>query len=92
MILGLGICFEMPVVIFFLSLFGIVDAKFLLKHFRYAILAIFLIAAIICPSPEPTAMCLFAAPMLGLYFLGVGVAYFVHPNRRKKKAALKGTA
>ena len=89
-ILGLGICFEMPVLIFFLSLFGIVDAKFLLKHFRYAILAIFLIAAIICPSPEPTAMCLFAAPMLTLYFLGVGVAFFVHPDRRKKRAQLKG--
>ena len=91
-ILGLGICFEMPVLIFFLSLFGIVDAKFLLKHFRYAILAIFLIAAIICPSPEPTAMCLFAAPMLALYFIGVLVAYFVHPNRRKKRAELKGAA
>ncbi|HEY4010259.1 MAG TPA: twin-arginine translocase subunit TatC [Acidobacteriaceae bacterium] len=91
-ILGLGICFEMPVIIFFLSLFGLVDAKFLLKHFRYAILAIFIVAAIICPSPEPTAMCLFAAPMLALYFLGVGVAFFVHPDRRKKRQALKGAA
>jgi sec-independent protein translocase protein TatC len=91
-ILGLGICFELPVVIFFLALFGIVDAKFLLKNFRYAILAIFVIAAIICPSPEVSAMCLFAAPMLVLYFLGVAVAYFVHPNRRKRQAALKGAA
>jgi sec-independent protein translocase protein TatC len=87
-ILGLGITFEMPILIFFLSLFGIVDAKFLLKHFRYAILAIFLLAAIICPSPEPTAMCLFAAPMLVLYFLGVLIAYFVHPNHRKKTPVL----
>jgi sec-independent protein translocase protein TatC len=86
-ILGLGICFELPILIFFLSLFGIVDAKFLLKHFRYAVLIIFVIAAIICPSPEPTAMCLFALPMLALYFLGVGVAFFVHPNRRKPKEA-----
>jgi sec-independent protein translocase protein TatC len=91
-ILGLGICFEMPVLIFFLSLFGIVDAKFLLKNFRYAILAIFLIAAIICPSPEPTAMCLFAAPMLALYFIGVAVAFFVHPERRKKRASAEGAA
>jgi len=89
-ILGLGICFELPILIFFLSLFGIVDARFLLRHFRYAVLAIFLIAAIICPSPEPTAMCLFALPMLALYFLGVGVAFFVHPARRnpdKEKTA-----
>jgi len=91
-ILGLGVCFEMPVLIFFLSLFGIVDAKFLLKNFRYAILAIFVVAAIICPSPDVSAMCLFASPMVALYFIGVAVAYFVHPNRRKKQAELKGAA
>ena len=84
-ILGLGITFELPILIFFLSLFGIVDAKFLLKHIRYAILIIFLIAAIICPLPDPVSMCLFASPMLVLYLVGVGVAYFVHPARRKAK-------
>jgi sec-independent protein translocase protein TatC len=86
-ILGLGICFELPILIFFLALFGIVDAKFLLKHFRYAVLVIFLISAIICPLPDPVSMCLFASPMLALYFLGVGVAYFVHPTRRKAREA-----
>ncbi len=84
-ILGLGITFELPIVIFFLALFGIVDAKFLLRHFRYAILAIFLIAAIICPDPSPVGMCLFASPMLVLYFVGVGVAYFVHPEPPQEK-------
>jgi sec-independent protein translocase protein TatC len=84
-ILGLGICFELPVLIFFLSLFGIVDAKFLIKHIRYAILAIFIIAAVICPTPDPIGMCLFASPMLVLYMLGVGVAYLVHPARRKAR-------
>jgi sec-independent protein translocase protein TatC len=84
-ILGLGITFELPIVIFFLALFGIVDGKFLLKHFRYAVLAIFLLAAIICPTPDPIGMCLFATPMLALYFIGVAVAFLVHPNRRKKK-------
>jgi sec-independent protein translocase protein TatC len=87
-ILGLGITFEMPILIFFLALFGIVDAKFLLKHFRYAVLAIFVVAAVICPDPSPVGMCLFASPMLVLYFIGVFVAYFVHPDRRKKKEAL----
>jgi sec-independent protein translocase protein TatC len=84
-ILGLGICFELPILIFFLALFGIVDAKFLLRHFRYAVLAIFLVAAIICPMPDPFSMCLFASPMLALYFVGVGVAWFVHPDHRKRK-------
>jgi len=85
-ILGLGITFELPILIFFLALFGIVDGKFLLKHFRYAVLAIFLIAAVICPTPDPIGMCLFATPMLVLYFLGVAVAFLVHPARRNKKA------
>ena len=84
-ILGLGITFELPILIFFLALFGIVDARFLLKHIRYAVLIIFLLAAIICPMPDPYSMCLFAAPMLALYFVGVGVAFFVHPARRKAK-------
>jgi sec-independent protein translocase protein TatC len=86
-ILGLGVTFELPILIFFLALFGIVDAKFLLKHSRYAVLALFLLAAIICPDPSPIGMCLFASPMLALYFVGVGVAYFVHPNHRNKKTA-----
>ncbi len=84
-ILGLGIMFELPILIFFLALFGIVDAKFLLKHIRYAILIIFIIAAIICPLPDPISMCVFASPMLLLYMVGVGVAFVVHPARRKRK-------
>src|SRR6185503_12999691 len=69
---------------FFLSVIDIVDAKFLLRHFRYAVLAIFLVAAIICPMPDPFSMCLFASPMLALYFIGVGVAYYF--DRARKKA------
>src|ERR1700678_2885959 len=79
-ILGLGITFELPILIFFLALFGIVDGKFLIRHIRYAILAIFVIAAAICPTPDPIGMCLFASPMLVLYMIGVGVAFLVHPD------------
>lgn len=88
-ILGLGITFELPILIFFLALFGIVDGKFLIRHIRYAILAIFLVAAAICPTPEPIGMCLFATPMLVLYMIGVGVAFLVHPDRRKARQAKK---
>jgi sec-independent protein translocase protein TatC len=88
-ILGLGITFELPILIFFLALFGIVDAKFLLKNIRYAILIIFVIAAVICPTPDPIGMCLFATPMLVLYFAGVAVAFLVHPARRKAKELKK---
>ncbi len=81
-ILGLGVCFELPIVMFFLSLFGIVDHKFFLKQWRYAILAIFLVSSVICPMQDPFSMCMFASPMLGLYLLGIGVAWYVHPSRR----------
>ncbi|MES2393069.1 MAG: twin-arginine translocase subunit TatC [Acidobacteriota bacterium] len=91
-ILGLGITFELPVVIFFLALFGIVDAKFLLRHFRYAILGIFLVAGILCPDPSPVGMTIFATPMLALYFVGVLVAYLVHPSRRLKKDTATGAS
>jgi len=84
-IFGLGVCFELPILIFFLALFGIVDAKFLLRHYQYAILAIFIVAAIICPMQDPLSMTLFASPMLVLYFLGVAIAYFVHPAHRKAR-------
>jgi sec-independent protein translocase protein TatC len=88
-ILGLGVTFELPILIFFLALFGIVDAKFLVQHIRYAILAIFIIAAIICPTPDPIGMCLFASPMIVLYLIGVGIAFLVHPARRKAREANK---
>src|SRR5580693_2076485 len=86
-ILGLGISFEMPILIFFLAMFGIVSPRFLWKNIRYAILAVFLVAAIITPSPDPWTMCIYAIPMLSLYLIGIGVAWWVHPSRRKAKEA-----
>jgi sec-independent protein translocase protein TatC len=86
-IFGLGITFELPILIFFLALFGIVDGRFLIRHMRYAILIIFVIAAIICPLPDPLSMCLFAAPMLVLYALSVGVAFAVAPGKKPETTA-----
>jgi len=86
-ILGLGISFELPVMIFFLAYFGIVSPRFLWKNIRYAILAIFIVAGVICPMPDPVSMCIYAAPLLALYILGIGVAWWAHPNHRKAKAA-----
>ena len=84
-ILGLGISFELPILIFFLALLGVVSPKFLWDNIRYAILAVFLVAAIITPSPDPWTMCIYAIPMLVLYLVGIGVAWWVHPSRRKAK-------
>jgi sec-independent protein translocase protein TatC len=83
-ILGLGASFELPIVILFLSLFGIVTPKFLWKNIRYAILIIFVVAAIITPTPDIGMMCAFASPMLFLYFISIAVSFFVNPERRRK--------
>jgi len=85
-LLGLGIIFELPVLIFILSLFGIVTPKFLLRNFRYAMLIITVAAAIITPTPDATTMLVFMAPMIVLYFVGVFVSYAV--IRRKRARAL----
>ena len=84
-ILGLGISFELPILIFFLAMFGVVSPKFLWKNIRYAVLAVFIVAAVICPSPDPWTMCIYAVPMLALYMIGIAVAWWVHPSRRKEK-------
>jgi sec-independent protein translocase protein TatC len=86
-LLGLGLVFELPILIFFLSLFGIVTPKFLLKNFRYAILIIAIIAAIVTPTPDAMTMLIFMAPMVGLYFVGVAVSAVVTRRREKRLAA-----
>src|SRR4029077_7398241 len=88
-ILGLGLVFEMPVLIFFLALMGVVSAGWMWKNIRYAILAIFIIAGILAPTPDISSMCVFAAPMVALYVLSIGVAWFVHPTQRQARAAKK---
>jgi sec-independent protein translocase protein TatC len=77
MVLGLGAVFQMPILVFFLARFGIVSAKFLLQKAKYAILIIFIIAAIMTPSPDMMTQCIFAAPMLVLYAVSIGVAWMV---------------
>ena len=84
-ILGLGAAFELPILVFFLSLFGIVSPRFLWKNIRFAVLIIFIFAAIITPTPDPLTMCVFATPLLALYLISIGVSYSVSPARRRKK-------
>jgi len=88
-ILGMGLVFEMPILIFFLALMGIVTASFMWKNFRYAILLIFIVAAIVTPTPDIMSMCIFAAPMLGLYVVSIGIAWLVHPSQRRSRKETK---
>ena len=84
-ILGMGLIFEMPILIFFLALMGIVTAGWMWKNFRYSILIIFVVAAIVTPTTDILNMCIFAAPMIALYALSIGIAYLVHPTQRSAR-------
>jgi len=88
-IVGLGVIFEMPILVFFLALMGIVSSRWMWTNIRYAILGIFVVAAIITPTPDILNMCIFAAPMVALYILSTGIAWMVHPDQRNKRAAKK---
>jgi sec-independent protein translocase protein TatC len=73
-LLGLGLVFEMPILVFFLARLGLITPKFMIKNLRYAVLIIFIIAAIITPTPDIPTQVLFAGPMLLLYFFSILVA------------------
>ncbi len=75
LLLAMGLVFQMPVLMFVLARLGIVSAGFLMKNVKYAVLIIFIIAAVITPDPSPVGQALVAAPMIVLYMLGVGIAY-----------------
>lgn len=85
-LLGVGLVFELPILIFFLTLFGIVTPKFLFTNSKYAILIIAIIAAIVTPTPDALTMLVFMAPMVLLYFAGIGVSAIV-VGRRKRRLA-----
>jgi len=81
--LAFGIAFELPVLVFFLSISGIVDARTLLKGTPYAVLCVFIAAAILTP-PDWVSQVFLAIPMVALYLLGVGVAFVFGGARRKR--------
>jgi len=73
------------VIIFFLTLLRLVSPRFLLKHSRYAILGITILAAIVTPTPDIFNMMLFAVPMVALFFVGVFASYLLVLRREGKK-------
>ncbi|MDH3785266.1 MAG: twin-arginine translocase subunit TatC [Acidobacteriota bacterium] len=82
LILGMGAVFEMPILIFFLARIGVVTPAFLMRNFRYAVLVIALLSAVITPTGDMMTMAVFAVPMILLYLLGVGVAAISGRSRR----------
>jgi len=83
MLIGMGIVFQMPTVVFFLAKMKLVTARFLARNFKYAVLIIFIAAAVITPTGDMMTQTIFAAPMLTLYLLSIVIAWLVGPKRVK---------
>jgi len=88
-ILGIALVFELPTLVFFLSKMGLITARWMVKNFKYAVLLIFIIAAVITPTPDVITQSIVAVPMLVLYGISILIALAV--GRGKKKARSSGT-
>jgi sec-independent protein translocase protein TatC len=84
-IVGVGLVFELPVIILILSLFGIVTPRFLLRQVRYAVLISAVVAAAIAPTPDLTTLFMFWIPMVGLYIVSIGLSWLVYLRKNWKK-------
>jgi sec-independent protein translocase protein TatC len=87
MLLGMGVIFQMPTIVYFLARMGVVTAGFLLRHFKYAVLLIFIVAAVITPTGDMLTQLLFAAPMLGLYLISIVIAWVCGRQRAGQESA-----
>ena len=75
MLLGFGLCFQLPVVTWFFAKIGAIDHRDLIGWFRYAMVGIFIVAAVVTPTPDMLTQTLLALPLIGLYIIGIGVAW-----------------
>lgn len=82
--MAFGLVFQIPIVIFALSRFGLVDARFLVRNLKYAVLGSTVVAAVITPTPDVANMLAVAVPMLGLYCVGIVIAWVVGKPRRRQ--------
>jgi sec-independent protein translocase protein TatC len=82
-LLVLGLVFQIPAVVFVLSRIGLVDARFLIRNSKYALLICFLVAALVTPTTDATSMMVIAGPMCALYGIGIGVAWIFGRPRRE---------
>jgi sec-independent protein translocase protein TatC len=85
--LACGLVFQLPLVTMTLTGMGLVTPSFLLRQWRYAIVAVFLVTAIITPGDVVTAQIIMGVPMTGLYFVSVGLSYLVARRIRRAEAA-----
>jgi len=91
-LLGIAVTFETPTLVFLLSKMGLVTARWMIKNFKYAVLLVFVIAAVITPTPDVITQSIVAIPMLALYGLSILIALAVGRGKAKARAAGTDTA
>lgn len=84
-LLGIALVFELPTLVFFLSRMGIITPRWMIKNFKYAVLVVFIIAALITPTPDMINQSIIAVPMLALYGLSILIAVVFGKKKRRKK-------
>jgi sec-independent protein translocase protein TatC len=85
MLIGMAVVFQMPAMVFFLARMGVVTARWMIRQFKYAILVIVVVAAIITPSSDVASQLIVAGPMVVLYILSIGIAWAFGKKRRESE-------
>ena len=83
MLLVLGLVFQLPTIVFFLAKMGVVTARWMLRYFKYAVLVIFIIAAVITPSADMASQMIVGVPMVALYIISIAIAWAFGKKRKK---------
>ena len=86
LLLAFGLCFQLPVVLTLLGMAGLVNSKMLMSGWRYAVVAVVVVAAVITP-PDPISQTLLSIPIIGLYFISVGCVWLIELRRKKEDDA-----
>lgn len=88
LMLGAGVIFELPILVFILSVFGLLTPGFMHHFRRYAVVIILVTSAFITP-PDPISMLIMAVPLMALYELSIGVSWVVQKRKRNRKRMIE---